>query len=272
MIIITFSFCTCPLLPKKNCILLNRPWYYNLHRPHYAAMMESADADDSIMGQTNRSDRLLAITNSFLLNDHPVILHFNPLEENKPGIYIVLIGYDESQGMVYYADPKKGGYIGMIEHDRFIADYWYTSSDDTHYRWDGSWLGFYPGDGNRVPGDFKFSFHHDGYMRSYIMHIPDGIDFSSPVPLVMDFHGIYQRAAGQKKWSGFYELSENASEKFVVVFPEGIPAPGFPSRHSWNTETASGADFGQWLSYAWQVKTDDVGYVRNIIPSGRSRC
>lgn len=102
----------------------------------------------------------------FLNNGSPVLLHLwrSPiLGIPSSGHYVLVIGYDDSENVVYFMDPNdlnhKGNqcdcvatdssntdicFIQKVDFDLFIEDYWYKSDDPfvLNARWDGNWVGF----------------------------------------------------------------------------------------------------------------------------------
>jgi len=102
----------------------------------------------------------------FLKSGSPVLLHLwrSPvLGIPSSGHYVLVIGYDESEKVVYFMDPNdlnhQGNecdciatdssnpdicFIQKVDFDFFIEDYWYKSDDPyvLNARWDGNWVGF----------------------------------------------------------------------------------------------------------------------------------
>ena len=102
----------------------------------------------------------------FLNSGAPVLLHLwrSPvLGIPSSGHYVLVIGYAESENMVYFMDPNdlnhQGNqcdcvatdssnpdicFIQKVDFDFFIEDYWYKSDDPyvLNARWDGNWVGF----------------------------------------------------------------------------------------------------------------------------------
>jgi hypothetical protein len=102
----------------------------------------------------------------FLNSGSPVLLHLwrSPvLGIPSSGHYVLVIGYDDSEDVVYFMDPNdlnhKGNqcdcvatdssnpdicFIQKVDFDLFIEDYWYKSDDPLvlNARWDGNWVGF----------------------------------------------------------------------------------------------------------------------------------
>lgn len=89
-----------------------------------------------------------------------------------------------------------------------------------------------------------------GETRWYLVTTPPAHDGSTPLPVVLDFHGFTEGALVHAAHSA---LSPKAAEEgFIVVFPQGT---GNPVR--WNAlPTADAADFGG---------ADDVAYVDAVL-------
>jgi polyhydroxybutyrate depolymerase len=68
------------------------------------------------------------------------------------------------------------------------------------------------------PGDSTRTLKVGDLNRSYILHIPPGIDMVRPVPLVFVFHG-YTSQPQEMEAYGFNEISD--SYGFLVVYPGG---------------------------------------------------
>ena len=98
-------------------------------------------------------------------------------------------------------------------------------------------------------GNETFSLEHDGATRTYIVHVPDGLDPSVPVPLVVDMHGLTSSANGQAGISGWRQKADE--EGFIVVHPQGLNA-------SWN-----GGDLCCGTSQRNGV--DDEGFIRAMV-------
>ncbi len=60
----------------------------------------------------------------------------------------------------------------------------------------------------------------DGIERTYIIHLPDGKEHASGLPLVLALHGGGGKASGMNRLSGFDDVSDKYG--FVVVYPDGI--------------------------------------------------
>lgn len=84
--------------------------------------------------------------------------------------------------------------------------------------------------------------------RTYLLHIPPGLDSQSPVPVVFVFHGFTQTAEAIQVLSGFNEVSDQNG--FVVVYPNGF-------EHSWNGSGCCGEAVNQAI--------DDLSFVRQML-------
>lgn len=99
------------------------------------------------------------------------------------------------------------------------------------------------------PGDYRFALQHDGRTRTYRVHVPPGLDFHEPAPLLVALHG---GSVGEQANAGLYGLAhESDRQRFVTVFPDAYKAPG--SRAGWNAADARGSS------------TDDVGFIEKVV-------
>lgn len=101
-----------------------------------------------------------------------------------------------------------------------------------------------------TPGDIARSLVYKSLERSYILHIPPGLDGSRPVPLVLAFHGVGLDASEMIRISGFSSQSDAAG--FIVVYPQGSG-----EAKSWNG--------GHCCGEAAKTNVDDTGFVRALI-------
>jgi polyhydroxybutyrate depolymerase len=99
-------------------------------------------------------------------------------------------------------------------------------------------------------GDHASSMLYDGVERTYVVHIPPGVDGSELVPLVLAFHGLGLDAGEMMRISGLNAQSDASG--FIVVYPEGTG-----KITSWNG--------GHCCGEAAQRNIDDVGFVRALI-------
>ncbi len=98
--------------------------------------------------------------------------------------------------------------------------------------------------------EVAFADPETGETRWYLVTTPPAHDGSTPLPVVLDFHGFTEGAIVHAAHSALSSLA--VEEGFVVVFPQGT---GNPVR--WNAlPTADAADFGG---------ADDVAYVDAVL-------
>ena len=84
--------------------------------------------------------------------------------------------------------------------------------------------------------------------RSYLLHIPPGLNRPQPVPVVFVFHGLTQTAETIQAMSGFDEVADQNG--FVLVYPNGY-------EQSWNGSGCCGEAVNQAI--------DDLSFVRQML-------
>lgn len=99
----------------------------------------------------------------------------------------------------------------------------------------------------------SISLNFDGMMRSYLLHLPKSYEGSKPFPLILDFHGYTNSAAGQRELSGFRFIAD--ADSFLIAWPQG-------DSNSWN---AGGSCCGRAL----RTNLDDVGFAKAVVKSIR---
>jgi polyhydroxybutyrate depolymerase len=107
-----------------------------------------------------------------------------------------------------------------------------------------------------APGDYRFSFVHDGTTREYLVHVPKSYR-GSPTPMLVALHGGGGDADFQADDSKYRLISKSEEAGFIAVFPNGYSR--FPSGvlATWNAGTCCGA--------AQKDNIDDVGFIREVI-------
>lgn len=87
-----------------------------------------------------------------------------------------------------------------------------------------------------------------GNTRSYELHVPTGYDGSSPLPLVLNFHGFTSNGAQQRLYT---RMDDTADEHgFIVAYPNGLDS-------SWNAGVCCGRSSVD--------DVDDVGFALTVI-------
>ena len=111
--------------------------------------------------------------------------------------------------------------------------------------------------GSLSPGDSTETLTHDGQQRQYLVHVPSSYNGSTPVPLVIDIHGLTSSMTAQKGLSGWVAKSDK--EGFIVIHPQGLG-------NSWN-----GGSLCCGTSQSSGV--DDEGFMRAIVTTtGEQGC
>ena len=88
-----------------------------------------------------------------------------------------------------------------------------------------------------------------GLERSFRLVVPDGLDPTQPVPLVLNFHGLGSNAGEQEAYAGMIAKAEE--EGFITAAGEG-------TNESWNAGQVCCAP-------ANQEGVDDVQFVRDMV-------
>lgn len=100
--------------------------------------------------------------------------------------------------------------------------------------------------GNRDNGTLVSS----GEVRSYLLHVPEGLDPATPVPLIISLHGGAAWPAWQRDVSRWHELADE--EGFIVVFPAGLRQRGSTGPRAFNIHRLSKLD-------------DDIRFISDLI-------
>jgi polyhydroxybutyrate depolymerase len=99
-----------------------------------------------------------------------------------------------------------------------------------------------------VPGETTMSIRIGGRTRTFLVHVPPSYTGGSPVPLVLDLHGLGSNSSQQAGLSGFRRKSDEAG--FIVAWPQGVS-------NSWNAFGCCGtADF---------FNIDDPAFLRAVV-------
>ena len=104
-----------------------------------------------------------------------------------------------------------------------------------------------------APGDYKESITVDGRERTYLLHIPTGLEAREQYPLMVLLHGGGGDTELAAKMSGMSAKADK--EKFIVAYPEGVAGP--TKLRSWNA--------GDCCAYASRQKIDDVGFIKALV-------
>lgn len=102
--------------------------------------------------------------------------------------------------------------------------------------------------------DFRSSFIHDNFKRTFRVHLPEFTDSKNPLPLVIALHGRGGNGASMVLLtkSGFNTLSDR--DGFIVVYPDGID-------RNWN----DGRSDQKADDRPHRKNIDDTGYISALI-------
>lgn len=95
------------------------------------------------------------------------------------------------------------------------------------------------------------SLMHDGENREYVLYVPDSYDDTSPVPVMLNFHGFGGSASEYMPEADMRPIAE--SETFILVYPQGSCLDG--SSH-WNACPTGGDN---------KSNADDFGFVEALL-------
>jgi polyhydroxybutyrate depolymerase len=93
-------------------------------------------------------------------------------------------------------------------------------------------------------GDTTKQIDVEGVQRSFLVHAPPSYDGSTPLPVVLDFHGLGGNSNQQKNLSRWDDVGD--AQGFITVYPQGI-------ENAWNA------------GLCCSDGSDDVAFVRAII-------
>lgn len=109
-------------------------------------------------------------------------------------------------------------------------------------------------EGELGPGDYQFTFEHDGKERMYLVHVPESYTGAESVPLILGIHGGGGNAENGERTTLLTPKSDK--EGFIIVYPAGT-SNGLTNLLTWNT--------GNCCSYAMENNVDDVGYFNKLL-------
>jgi len=92
--------------------------------------------------------------------------------------------------------------------------------------------------------------------RTYILHIPPGLDSTQALPLVFVFHGIPQTSQDVQIMTGFNAVSDRNG--FILVYPDGVDKDWNLAIPGWNTHVDD-------LTFLSQVIAD-LGSIARVDP------
>ena len=99
------------------------------------------------------------------------------------------------------------------------------------------------------PGDSERKLMVNDLERSYLLHIPPGLNNEQPVPVVFAFHGYTQSPLIMKKMAALDDVADQAN--FLVAYPKGVN----------NTWTYGGGGTGA----ATDENVDELAFIRQML-------
>jgi len=84
-----------------------------------------------------------------------------------------------------------------------------------------------------VAGTTTETFAFEDRDRTFERVVPTSYDDSTPMPVVLNWHGLGSSGAEQLVFSDYASLAQ--TEGFIVIAPTGVPAPG-DTRNSWELD------------------------------------
>jgi len=100
---------------------------------------------------------------------------------------------------------------------------------------DSAIVGEGPCNGTPAGGTVTTSFEFEGRARSYEQLVPSAYDGVTPLPVVLNWHGLGSNGPDQLGFSEYGTLAE--SEGFIVIAPTGVASPDdADGRNSWELE------------------------------------
>ena len=106
-----------------------------------------------------------------------------------------------------------------------------------------------------LPGDYRFSFVHDGITRDYLVHVPKSYR-DRPTAMLLALHGGGGSADYQADDSKYRLISKSEQAGFIAVFRNGYSRLG-GALATWNA--------GACCAGAVRNNSDDVGFIREVI-------
>lgn len=107
--------------------------------------------------------------------------------------------------------------------------------------------------------------HVDGFDRRYVIHLPEGHDPQSPMPLVIMLHGAGATAYVAIEQTGWTEKADR--EGFIAVFPETVASD--ESKRSILSNPALWND-GSGRGFSAENDIDDSKFIRELIQTIQS--
>ncbi len=101
-------------------------------------------------------------------------------------------------------------------------------------------------------GEKQYNVTVNGVERTYLLHIPPGVDASQPLPIVIAFPGydieVHFEISDMQYMTGYNDIADKNG--FLLVYPSGVSG-------TWNTGTCCGAAVDQ--------KVDEASFIKQML-------
>lgn len=104
-----------------------------------------------------------------------------------------------------------------------------------------------------VENEDAININHNGIVREYLIHVPEIYSDSTPVPLLLNFHGGGGTATGQMYLADMRPIADTAN--FILVYPQGLQLEDGGYTH-WNSMLISDSN---------KSSVDDFGFIDMLI-------
>lgn len=104
-----------------------------------------------------------------------------------------------------------------------------------------------------VDNEDAININHNGIVREYLIHVPEIYSDSTPVPLLLNFHGGGGTATEQMYLADMRPIADTAN--FILVYPQGLQLDDGGSTH-WNSMLISDNN---------KSSVDDFGFIDRLI-------
>jgi polyhydroxybutyrate depolymerase len=108
-----------------------------------------------------------------------------------------------------------------------------------------------------APGDYRFTFVHDGLSREYLVHVPRSYRPGKLTPMLVALHGGGGDADYQASDDKYRLIGKSERAGFIAVFPNGYSRFQSGVLATWNA--------GGCCAGAVRNNVDDVGFLREVI-------
>ena len=171
--------------------------------------------------------------------------------------FLLIFGASGSYGYfvyIYDADSSSSGDAivqdEIVEEEELEASENQTASNETEEPEDEE-LPF------EVVGIYK-CIDHDSEQRCWQTHVPDDLDTSTPVPLIVDIHGYSSNSTNHRGLSDFDSIADEFGA--IILYPDGLT-----SQNPWDTDAHQGWNAGWCCGRPASENVDDVGFIEEIV-------